>query len=90
MLSPVTATLIDPYEKLLIRKPAKEGQQGAGPEQERALETIKSTLRAILSLNRHCADLAYDKGWTAFYDKVSRNESVADILAGLRNESVVE
>ena len=73
--------LIDPLEKTVTKKASKEGL--VGPEAERALELIRSGLRAVLVVNR-VEDMAQNRRWSDFVDRLSRRDApTAELLDAL-------
>lgn len=64
--------LIEPLEKTVTKKSTKDGV--VGPEAERALELIRSGLRAVMVVNR-IEDISQNRRWADFVDRLSRKDS---------------
>jgi cullin-associated NEDD8-dissociated protein 1 len=73
--------LIDPLEKTVTKKANKDGV--VGPEAERALELIRSGLRAVLVVNR-IEDIAQNRRWADFVEKISRKDVCGELLESLQ------
>ena len=87
--------LIAPLTKTVGKKPAaKDPATGAaapsGPEADRALDLVKSALRAVLAVNAIEDIGTTNRKWAEFADKVKKDEFTADLLRSLETERAFE
>lgn len=64
--------------------------QSSGPEADRALDLVKSALRAVLAVNTIDDIANINRKWAEFADKVKKDEFTAEIVRALENEKVFE
>lgn len=87
--------LIAPLSKTIAKKavPKEEGAgpaAGAGPEAERALDLVRSGVRAVLAVSGIEDVAQISRKWGEFADKVRSDEYTADIVRALETERSLE
>ncbi len=61
-----------------------------GPEADRALDLVKSALRAVLAVNAIDDIANINRKWAEFADKVKNDEFTAEVVRALENEKAFE
>jgi hypothetical protein len=96
----ISEQLIAPLSKTIAKKAVPKDEAGAagaggaaaaaGPEAERALDLVKSGVRAVLAVSAIEDIGQVSRKWAEFYEKVRKDEYTADILRGLESERTLE
>lgn len=95
----IAEQLIAPLTKTIAKKPVPKdegaaaggaGGGAAGPEAERALDLVKSGVRAILAVSAIEDVCQVSRKWAEFYEKVRKDEYTADIVRALESEGSLE
>lgn len=88
----IVEQLIAPLSKTIGKKPpAKDPADaasgaGAGPEAERALDLVRSGVRAVLAVGTIEDICQINRKWADFLEKVRRDELTAGIVHALESE----
>lgn len=61
-----------------------------GPEADRALDLVKSAVRAVLAVNTIDDIANINRKWAEFADKVKKDEYTAELVRALENEKAFE
>ena len=90
--------LVGPLGKTVGKRPSKDagaggaagGGGGGGPEAERALDLVRSGLRAVLAVGRIEDVAQISRSWADFSEKVRRDEYTAALLQAIESERASE
>lgn len=86
----IIESLVDPLEKTINKKLiTKDSDGGAGarvgPEIDRQLELLKSTLKTVISI-QSIDDSNSNRRWTEFVERLTKREATATLMETLRHE----
>lgn len=79
-------SLVEPLDKTVSKKINRDASGGGapGPEVERALELVKSGLRAVLAVNRLEETGAVSRKWSDFVERVRKSHDA--VVSAIENE----
>ncbi len=96
----IVEQLIPPLSKTIAKKAVAKDEAGAaagagaagaaGPEAERALDLVKSGVRAVLAVGSIEDINQVSRKWAEFAEKVRKDEYTADILRSLESERALD
>jgi hypothetical protein len=90
----IVEQLIAPLNKTTAKKAAPKEEAGApavaGPEAERALELVRSGVRAVLAVSAIEDIYQINRKWGEFVEKVRKEEFTAEIVRALETEKAFD